>query len=449
MRIARLLNLESDLFATVSTFVGQALLRLGSSLVLTRLLAPEAYGIITILVSVTYIVEMISDLGGSVPVIRHRGGDEPRYLNTAWTLRMIRSSANTIILFLAAPLVASIYGTPLLAAPLRIFSVTFLLGGLESMAFPLAVRRKRSRIIVYSELGATFASTLFAITFCYFVSRTYWAMLYAILLGRGVMTLMSYGFYPEARPRFRLDREAARDILSYARFAMPSSMLTLVLNQFDRVIFLRFFDLKLMGIYGLAGNLAGQVEGLISKISQMVLYPRCAHNFRADRDTFSIKYYVENARVFLIILAVPAAVGGAAQLIIRTLYDPRYALAGAVLQAFMLRAALLALASPAEDMLIATGESHIILVGNVLRAIWMFAASVTGYALFGLMGFVYGMALSGLPPLIYYLWLQRRKGLLVVRYELYKVGFLCGLSAGAYATSSLLMALMPALRIRF
>jgi O-antigen/teichoic acid export membrane protein len=391
---------------------------------------------------------MISDLGGSVPVIRHRDGDQPRYLHTAWTLRIIRSGANTMLVFFGAPLIASLYGTALLAAPLRVFSLCFILNGLESMAFPLAIRRKNARIIVYSELGATVVSTLFAVIYCYY-SRTYWGMLYAILLNRAVLTALSYCFYPEGRPRLHLDRDAARDLLSYTRFAMPSSMLTLALNQFDRVIFLRFFDLKLLGVYGLAGNLAGQVESLISKISQMVLYPRCAHNFRAHRDTFSIKYYVENARVFLIILAVPAAVGGAAQLIIRTLYDPRYALAGTVLQAFMLRAALLALASPAEDMLIATGESHIILVGNVLRAVWMFAASVGGYELFGFTGFVYGMALSGLPPLLYYLWLQRRKGLLVMRYELYRLAFLCGLSASAYATSRMLMSFMPPLRLRF
>lgn len=448
MRISRLVNVKGDLFATGLTFVGQGLLRLGSSLILTRILAPEAYGIITILVSVTYVIEMISDLGGSVPVIRHRNGDEPRYLNTAWTLRIIRSSANTVLLFFAAPLIASLYGTALLAAPLRVFAFIFLINGLESMAFPLAVRRRNAKIIMYSELLATVVSTLFAITYCYF-SRNYWGMLYAILLNRGVVALISYHFYPQARPRLHLDREAAKDLLSYTRFAMPSSMLTLALNQFDRVIFLRFFDLKLLGIYGLAGNLAGQVEALISKISQMVLYPRCAHNYLAHRDSFSIKYYVENARLFLLILAVPAAIGGAAQLIIKTLYDPRYALAGTVLQAFMVRAALLALASPAEDMLIATGESHIILVGNLLRAGWMVAGSVTGYELFGFTGFVYGMSLSGLPTLAYYLWLQRRKGFLVLRYELYKLGFLCSLSASAYAASRALMSLMPALRVRF
>lgn len=442
------INLKGDLFATGFTFGAQMLIRLGSSLVLTRILAPEAYGIITILLSATYIIEMISDIGVTVPIIRSRYGDEQRYLDTAWTLKLIRACINTLIVLIGAPLIASLYGTHLLVTPLRLFSLYFLINGLETMAFATAVRRKNSRVLMYCELLASALSSAFAVAFCYY-RRDYWGMLLAILLNRVLITLLSYGFYRHMRPRLRIDRAAARDLFSYTRFAMPSSVLTLALSQFDRIVFLRLFDLKLLGIYGLAGNLASAVESLISKVSQMVLYPRCAHNYLADRSTFTLKYYTENARLFVLILALPAAVGGAARLIIHTLYDPRYALAGAILQAFMLRAALLALSSPAEDMLIATGESHIILVGNLFRAAWLFAAALIGYKLFGLLGFVYGLSLSGLPPLLYYFWLQRRKGMMVVRYEIYKVGYVAGLAACAYIGSSVVMTMYPTLRIHF
>jgi hypothetical protein len=114
----------------------------------------------------------------------------------------------------------------------------------------------------------------------------------------------------------------------------------------------------------------------------------------------------------------------------------------------MVRAALLSLASPAEDLLIATGEYQVILHGNVFRALWMFGGSMAGYYLHGFMGFVYGAALSGLPPLIYYLWLQRKKGMLIVRYELYKVAFILSIALSAYLTSALITTLWPTFRIR-
>jgi O-antigen/teichoic acid export membrane protein len=225
-------------------------------------------------------------------------------------------------------------------------------------------------------------------------------------------------------------------------------LITLALSQFDKIAFLRLFDLHLLGIYGLAGNIAAPIESLITKISQMVLYPRCAHDFRTNRDTYWIKYYTDNVKVFFSILVVPAAIGGGARLLITLLYDSRYAMAGPILQAFMLRAMLLAMASPAEDLLVATGESHVMLIGNVFRAAGMLVASLIGYYFFGFMGFVYGVALSALPPLIYYLRLQSQKRILIAKFELYKVAFLCGVALVAYIGSSLLLIVWPITRIR-
>jgi len=112
----------------------------------------------------------------------------------------------------------------------------------------------------------------------------------------------------------------------------------------------------------------------------------------------------------------------------------------------MVRAALLALASPSEDLLIASGEYQVILHGNVYRAISMIAVSLIGYHFFGFVGFTYGMAFSGLPPLIYYLSLQRKKGMLIARYEAYKWAFVVGISLSAYAANRLLLAVWPAVR---
>jgi O-antigen/teichoic acid export membrane protein len=443
----KFVNLRGDLFATAFCFALQAVIKLGSSVILTRILRPEAFGIMAILMSIVFVVEMMSDIGITVPVIRSKNGEEPHYLNTAWTLRLGRSLLNSAILFVFAPMISGLYGAPTLTVPLRVFSIWFVLNGLESMSFPVAIRRKQSRIIVYSELISTFIATAFSLVYCHY-SRDYWGMVYATLLSRLLMVVMSYQFYREIKLKLQVDWSAARELLRYSRFAMPSGILTLILSQFDKIAFLRLFNLHLLGIYGLAANIAAPIESLITKISQLVLYPRCAHNFRLDQDTVSLKYYTENTRLFISILIVPAIVGGAAHLIISLLYDSRYAQAAPVLQAFMVRAALLSLASPAEELLIAAGTWHVILVGNVVRAISLISASLIGYHFFGFMGFTYGAALSGLPPLIYYLWLQEQKGMLIAKYELYRLVFVFGIATSAYLTSSLVLALWPGVRIR-
>src|SRR6185437_13191493 len=442
----RLFNVKGDLFATWVQFSAQTGIKLISSLILTRILEPSAYGTIAILMSVVAIFVLLSDIGFSACIVRSVRGEEPSYLNTAWTMRIMRAAVNASILFLAAPLIAKLYHAPILTAPFRVMSLWFVIDGFESTAFPLAIRRRNSRIYSYSELLGSFTSTIFSLVYCY-ISRDFWGMLYGVLVNRLVVVIMSHRFYRELRPRIQWDWASAREIFEFTRVVMPSSILTLFLNQFDKAIFLRLFDFRLLGIYSLAYNIITPVESLIDRASQVVLYPRCAHNFRTDRHSFSLKYYLENTKLFIATLAIPAALGGAAHLLITTLYDPRYVDAAAVLQAVAVRAALKAFHSPAERMLIATGENRLILVGNVFRVIWVVGISLLGYRFFGFLGFTYGVALSGVPALVYYWSLQRRKGMLIVKYEFYKIGFACGVAACAYCASSFIMILLPGLRI--
>lgn len=448
MRITKVVNVKGDLFATGASFLGQTVIKLGSSLILTRILTPKDYGTLAILMSVVFVISLLSDIGFSICIVRSEKGDRQEYLNTAWTIRIVRAAFNAALLYLAAPIVAALYHASALTAPLRVIAIWFVIDGFESTAFPLAVRRKNSRVLMYSDVAGTFAATAVTIAYCYF-SRNFWGMVYGTLIGRFVVVLISHRFYRELRPRLQWDQDAAREMFHLSRYIMPSSMVTIFLNQYDKAVFLRMFDFNLLGVYSLAANISGPVESIITKASRMVLYPRCAHNFRLDKATFSLKYYLENARLFLAILAIPAAIGGAAHFLVTVLYDPRYAGAAAVLQAFMVRAAILALASPAEDMLVATGESRLILIGNVYRAVWMVGASYFGYRFFGFMGFTYGIALSALPALVYYFWLQRKKGMLIAKYELYKVVFTCAVAVSAYLGSSLLLSLWHPVRLRF
>ncbi len=300
-----LFNLRGDLFAAGFSFSAQAVIKLCSSIILTRILRPEAYGIITIIMSIVFVVELLADINVTLFIVRDHSAEEPRYLNTAWTMRLGRAVLNTTVVFIGAPLIATtLYHAPELIVPLRVFSISFIISGLESMAFPLALRHKRSRIIMYSELLATFLSTVLTVVYCHF-SRDYWGMIYGILLNRLLITAFSYRSYPQFRPKILFDRSAAREILKFTKFTMPSSLLTIAMTKFDKVVFLRLFNLRLLGVYGLAGNIAAPIESLIGKISNQVLYPRCAHNYRTDRDTFSLKYYTENVRLFFSILIVP------------------------------------------------------------------------------------------------------------------------------------------------
>jgi len=443
-----LINVKGDLFATIVSFAAQAFIRLASSLIITRILQPDAYGILTVILSIAFVIELIADMNVTLFIVRDPEGDQPKYLNTAWTIRLCRALINTAILFSMGPVIASsIYDAPALSLPLRVFSVCFLISGLESMSFPLAVRRKRARVVMYSELAATAIATSFGIAYCLHF-RDYWGMIYSTLLSRMVMTGLSYCFFRDLRPRLQFDSQAAKRILGFTKFTMPSSLITLGINQFDKIIFLRLFDLTLLGVYGLASNIASPIESLVLKISQTVLYPRCAQYFREDPLNSAHRYYTENTKLFVSIMLPGALIAGASQFVIAFLYPQRYADAAMILQAFMLRTILQSLNSPSEDLLIAAGEVQVLLVGNIYRAVWLVGGSLIGYYYMGFVGFTYGAALSPLPVLIYYSYLQYNKGLLVLRYEFLRFGFVAAVAILAYLLSNLISMIWPGLSLR-
>src|ERR1700722_3775887 len=68
-------------------------LRLVNSVILTRLLFPEAIGQMTLVTTLIVGITLLSDIGLAPSVIQSQRGDEPDFLNTAWTLQAIRGGA--------------------------------------------------------------------------------------------------------------------------------------------------------------------------------------------------------------------------------------------------------------------------------------------------------------------------------------------------------------------
>ena len=417
----RILNFRAELFASTFSFGATAVIRFGSSLVLTRLLSPAAYGIFGILLSFLFMIEMMSDVGTLGLLIRHPRGDEPRFVHTLWTIRLIRAVFNFTLLLLAAPLIASIYHAPALKDALRVLSITFLLGGAESMSFGLAIRRQRARLSNYNELASNVVMTLFVIGMAILL-RNYYALILGALLQRLLLVVASHFYYRDIGVGIAFDREAMHEQFQFARVVMPSSILTIVLSQYDKVVLARLFNLTLLGVYSIAANMAGQLSGVTMHNARNVLYARCAAYFRSNRSTAAHRYYTENLRLFAVGALPPAIIAGFAPLMIAVLYDPRYMQAGRILTVLALGAVIAAFQNASENLLVASGLSRVVLGANIIRIISLIPAVVLGYHFFGFEGFLWCTTAAALPPLLYFYWEQWRNRLLEPLRELAGLG---------------------------
>ena len=93
--------MRSSVFTLGGYGLGQAL-RLLSNLLLTRLLFPEAFGMMALVAVIMQGLAMFSDVGVSPAIMRSSRGDDQRFLDTAWTIQVIRGG----VLWLFACLIA-------------------------------------------------------------------------------------------------------------------------------------------------------------------------------------------------------------------------------------------------------------------------------------------------------------------------------------------------------
>jgi hypothetical protein len=86
MRVVR-----SSLVTVGGYGLGQVI-RLAGNILISRLVLPEAFGIMALANVLIQGLAMFSDVGIEPALVQHRRGDEPRFYNTAWTVQVLRAS---------------------------------------------------------------------------------------------------------------------------------------------------------------------------------------------------------------------------------------------------------------------------------------------------------------------------------------------------------------------
>ena len=116
----------------VSGYGGRELIRLANNLILTRLLFPEAFGFMAIVNVILLGLAMFADIGLPDKIVQSNRGEERRFLDTAWTLQILRGGFLFLVsCWLAWPL-ARFYDEPSLLGMLPVAGTALLIGGFRS-----------------------------------------------------------------------------------------------------------------------------------------------------------------------------------------------------------------------------------------------------------------------------------------------------------------------------
>lgn len=137
------------------TLIGQVArmaLQLASVVVLARLLAPRDYGLLAMVLVVVGIGEIFRDFGLTNAVLRAPTLTQVEQRGLFWVSTAIGLGL-TALVFVAAPLVAAVFGQPPLTAMTRVLSLTFLINGLSAQYRADLVRRLRFGRVALADVA--------------------------------------------------------------------------------------------------------------------------------------------------------------------------------------------------------------------------------------------------------------------------------------------------------
>lgn len=386
------------------------LVRIVSTMCLTRLLSPNVYGITGMIMSIFFAVNMLTDIGVQAYVVRHERTDDPHFLDSVFTIHALRGVGLAAIAMLLSWPLSQLLAKPQLFAPLLVSSVLFVFDGQVSLHQFRGLRDGKVQRFAMIELITGVTQTVLAIVFA-FLLRNVWAIVASMLIASAIRAWSTYALFPGGRHRFRRDPIVAADLWRFSRVIALSSALTLLVGQFDKLALARILPLDKFGIYVLAASLASTPTGFAFSYASSIVYPALAVAWR-EGSSIADSYYGCWRRYFYLYAFAGGGLIGAADLLVRFLYDPRYTPVAHYLSILAVSTALMMTTRAMECVEVAKGRPRIAVEMNLIRLTWLIAGGIFAILRADPLTFVITIGLVEVPAYGYAAWRLARIGVI-------------------------------------
>ena len=373
---------------------GGQVIRLAANLILTRLLLTEYFGLMALVNVFLVGLQLFSDIGIGPTLVQNKRED-PGFVNTVWTIQVVRGLALCSIAFPLASLFAEFYDQPILTPLIRVAALTAAIRGFISTSIFTETRHLHLKRPVIIQVGAQLAGAVVMVAWAW-TTRSIWSLVVAGIVAALITTVLSHVWLPGIRNRFHFERRAARSLFVFGTWIFFSTLAIFAANHVDRLIFGKLTTMSTLGVYSIAVMLALAPTQALSSVSNRVLFPLYTRIHHSPEDLSQV---FRTARWPLLILGGWAAAGfiGGGPTIIRLLYDSRYWEAGWMIQ--MLSAGLwfgIVLGGTYGAVVLAVGRGDWTAAMAFSKFLGMLAFIPLGYWAGGFAGAVGGLAVSEL-----------------------------------------------------
>lgn len=414
---------------TASGFAVSQVIRLASNLVLTRLLLPDAFGLMALVTVAMIGLANFSDVGVGQAIMANRRGDDDDFLDTAWTLQVARGALLWLATCALAAPVAAFYAEPMLAQILPVAGLSLLIAGFNPTRIETANRHLMLGRVTLLDL---FSQTLgvAVMVAAALATESVWALVIGGLVGAAAKLALTSLFLPGGRNRFRWDAGAAHELVHFGKWIFLSTVFGFIIAQGDRVILGKYLSLDWLGVYNIGFFLASAPLLLGGAVIGRVMIPLYRHG--ADGPATNLAKVRAMRRILTgVLLGALLSMALLGVPLVHALYDERYAAAGAVVVLIACAQIPNVIGMTYDQAALAAGDSRRFCAVLAAKAALFVLLFLAGAEVGGLVGALLGQGLALLLSYPLVVGLARRYGQWDPAHDLvYAVG---GLACGGAA----------------
>jgi O-antigen/teichoic acid export membrane protein len=385
-------------FWTVTDYGCSMALRVGNSLVLTRLLMPEAFGLMTLVTTLIVGISLISDIGLGPSVIQSPRGDDHALLNTAWTLQVLRGLGIFAVSLLIAWPMSLIYHEPRLMALLPALGVNVVIGSFNSTNLLSMARHMGVRRLFLLDITTQIVSLLITVG-CAVVYRSVWALIVGTIVSTAYR--LTFSFYqrliPGIRNSFQWDKESVHSLVHFGKWILLATAFYFFASQADRLILGKLISFSLLGVYGIAFSVSEIPRSIINAFAQRVGYPfiaKMSHLPVAEFRRVFLRYRIYALLAGAVMLCMMVHLGG---FLVTHMYDRRYHAAAWMVPILALGLWHTLMYATTMPALFSLGKSRYAAIGNASYCVAVVTAIPLAFHFFGMLGAVIAVAAGDLP----------------------------------------------------
>ena len=407
---------------TVSGYATMQVFRFAFNVALARMVVPEILGVMALVGLIAQGFQMFSDLGIRQCVIQHARGNDKTFLNTAWTVQILRGVLVWLCAAMLAWPLAAFYDEAALLWLLPLMGSSAFITGFASTATWTYSREVQRGPLVRREVGVYIGAYAAVLVAVWLIRRDSTAEtartleLAAIALGTVVAAIgevvLSYTLRAVASPRFAWDPKARRELIRFGGWVFVSSGCTFFASQADRLVVGKL-SLAVLGVYHIAVVIAALPAGVLSALGAQLVFPLLSGAVREGQPIPLAYRRIHRAMAVSagLLITGMACVGPA---FIRFLYNDQYNEAAGFIRLLAVSAWFTALIVPGEYALLALGRTHAVAIAQGVRLACLPLLLFAGYELGGIPGIILGVAVGELIRYVVVAVFLRNNGLWVL-----------------------------------